>query len=342
MVNFCVYMQRGMHMYASIRFLTLMVLLWITITLAPFVFSAGGETVFFRNLPETNAPRAFSSIGAGNPETGGAGAVLPHFILDGIRRARWAFSLWLGEQIDQEQERTHGFHRDPARKRRLRRVIHRLKQTSLRPREPVQFRILDTDDPETIAEASSSTIYFGKAYLKLPPSEDELMFVTAHEIAHIELSHTFLKAANETGLQFRDFLHSFKNRIATSILNLDDPDAEENFRKTMNEIERGRYSRAREREADLWGARIALSAGASPKGIKETLDRFQASRKRHRLLRGRIQPDNSLDTWTLTHPTPSARLKYLERALGLKFWEKDRLQPGKLKSHGDGLVSIKS
>ncbi len=248
--------------------------------------------------------------------------LLPRFIPESIDRTRWAFALWFGEKIDQEAALDHGFHRDPALAWKLRRIIRRLKQVSLRPRMPVQFRILDTDDPEVIAETSSSTIYFGKAYLNLPPSEDELMFVAAHEIAHVEMDHTFLKAANMTDLQLRDLLHSVKNRIATSILQLDVHALEDNARKTRNEIERARYSRAREREADLWGARIALAAGASPEGIKGTLDYFQIRRERIEIRRGRISPDDTLDTRTLTHPLPLSRLRYLEQALGPEFWKK--------------------
>lgn len=271
-----------------------------------------------------NSPR-WSNVSPGTtmtPEPGKLGTFLPQFIPDGINRARWAFSLWLGEKIDQEEERTYGFHHDPALMRKLRQIITRLKQVSLRPQDPILFRILDTDDLEEIAEASSSTIYFGKAYLNLPPSEDELMFVTAHEMAHIELNHSFLKAANETNLKFRSILHSIKNRIASSIFLMNGPDPGENERKIRNEIERGRYSQAREREADLWGAKFAVAAGASPAGIKETLDRFQVSREQLQMIPAHAPAEGNLDTRRLTHPLPPSRLKFLEEALGPKFWEK--------------------
>jgi predicted Zn-dependent protease len=149
------------------------------------------------------------------------------------------------------------------------------------------------------------------------------MFVAAHEIAHVEMNHTFIKAANVTELRIRELLHSIQNRITSSLLNLDGQAPEENFRETQNKIDQGRYSQTREREADLWGARIALAAGASPQGIKDTLDRFQASRERfYNMFQGRSSADNTLDTRTLTHPLPLTRLEYLEQALGPKFWEK--------------------
>jgi predicted Zn-dependent protease len=323
------------HRKVSRRVCILVALFWAAGVAVPLIFQAGGgiallpgeippDSGYLVHLARRPLPSAIphpASARSGLAKS--LGANLPRFIPESIVSARWAFSLWLGEKIDVEEEKTHGFHNDPALKQKLHRIISRLKQVSLRPGDPVQFRILNTSDPEVIAEASSSTIYFGKAYLNLPPSEDELMFVAAHEIAHVEMNHTFSKAANVTGVRIQELLHSIQNRIASSLLNLDAQAPGESFRKTQNKIDRGRYSQAREHEADLWGARIALAAGASPQGIKDTLDRFQASRERFNYMyQSRTPTDDTLDTRTLTHPLPLTRLEYLEQALGPKFWDK--------------------
>ncbi len=323
------------HIKVSRRFCILAALFWVAVAAVPLVFQAGdGIALLPGELPPDSGYLVHLDRGplpGGLPypaparlsPTESLGDNLPGFIPESIGRARWAFSLWLGEKIDREEENTYGFYNGPALKQKLHRVISRLKQVSLRPRDPGQFRILNTGDPEIIAEASSSTIYFGKAYLDLPPSEDELMFVAAHEIAHVEMNHTFSKAANVTGVRIRELLHTIKNRITSSLLSLDSREPGESFRETQNKIDWGLYSQAREREADLWGARIALAAGASPQGIKDTLDRFQASRERFKFMfQGRSSADNTIDTQTLTHPLPLTRLEYLEQALGPRFWDK--------------------
>lgn len=251
---------------------------------------------------------------------------LPRVIADTVQSARWRFSLWLGERIDREEARRHGFFHDPVLVRRPERILMRLKRHSLRPGDPILFRILDTDDPEQIARASSSTIYFGKAYLELAPSDDELMFVAAHELAHVEMGHTFSKAADETSFKFRRLLHSIQVHVASSILQSDRSAQKDHFgweptnRQRKEELKKKEDARSRERKADLWGARIALAAGAAPRGIKETLDRFQVSRERRYKSWGIPMQEAELDTRELTHPLPLTRLRYLEQVFGPEFW----------------------
>lgn len=228
----------------------------------------------------------------------------------------------LSRALDEIAEKRYNFYTDPALERRLRGIVARLKRFSLKPEDRILIRILNTADPdEEIAMASATTIYFGKAYLESGPSEDELAFIAAHEMSHAELDHMLLKLAYVTELRFKEFLLGKKEAVLPPRMNPKDPRVKRAIKRVLKEITRGQYSKERELEADLLGAKVAIAAGAHPRGIRQTMDRIDGHLRRLNLDRGRTAADQRLDDLRSTHPLPSKRLKVLERHLGPRFWE---------------------
>ncbi len=230
------------------------------------------------------------------------------------KRLRDAFGGQISAEADAELESRYGFLKDPALEKRLTSIIDRLKRVSLRPTDPLKVRILNTDRITTIAAASATTVYFDKAYLDRHPSDDELMFVTGHELAHSELDHSVqfvVKDKLQLKLEDLEGLDRFNAR---------DPRAFAAIREAAHAVVMGEYSREQELQADLLGAQVALNGGGSAKGIKKTLDWLK---QREQIREAHLDPaQKKLESITADHPTAQERLGWLEKALGEKFWEK--------------------
>lgn len=231
-----------------------------------------------------------------------------------LKRLREVFGAQISAEADAELKKRYGFYHAPVQTRSLSVMVEKLKKVSLRPGEKLNVRILDTSHLTTIAGATSTTVYYDRAYLDMKPSDNELMFVTAHELAHAELDHVVLWVVNnklQLKLQDLEGLDRF---------NAKDPRVFTAIREAALKVVMGEYSREQEIQADVLGAKLALGAGASPAGIKETMDRLERlERKRMSKLN---PPERKLDRLTADHPTPKERLSVLERVLGSRFWEK--------------------
>lgn len=235
-------------------------------------------------------------------------------------------------RLDDMWAKQYGYAQDPAVEARLKGVLTHLQARSRRNDLPLTVRIV-RGCPGMGAAASATTIYFEQCYLDKRPSDDELMFVAAHELAHTQLSHS-----NQYQIQEKverklspvdlDQLVPQDLRVAqtTKI-----PD-------TVGQAWTSRFNKDQELEADLLGAQQALAAGASPLSIHEAFlrmakerdedeqTRLAAMTEKQRASDQKNTARQQLDRLTATHPEPEERLKALETALGDKFWEQTNLQ----------------
>lgn len=241
-----------------------------------------------------------------------------------FKKFRQAYGAKIGAIVDEMMEEKYGFYHNPALEKRLIALVARLKKFSLRPGESLRVRILNTSRVTTYAAASPTTIYFDKAYLDLKPSADELVFITSHELAHAELDHGVQGVPFITALTVKDAIAGKVQRVLDRFKGArsgtNQQRNREAIRKAGQKVAWGQYTQEQERQADLLGAKIALSSGASPQGIKSAFDRMGArvARRPSRLR----PPEQKLRALTSSHPTPASRLKNLERILGPRFWEK--------------------
>lgn len=233
-----------------------------------------------------------------------------------LTRLREVFARRISDAADAELEAAYGFVHHPAYEKRLASIVHRLKRVSLRPAEPVAVKILNPC-PIYMAAATATTIYFDLAYLEREPSEDELMFVAAHELAHGELDHSVLYVANDR-LQLR-----MQDMEGLERFNARDNRAFAAIRDGARAVAMGAYSREQELQADILGAHMALNAGARPQGIKTAMDRLASMAAKGAATAAKnLSPRR--DPLKAGHPAAQERLSWLEKALGKEFWNQTK------------------
>ncbi len=225
-------------------------------------------------------------------------------------------------QHDEELRTRYGFLDDPGTIRHLTAVVERLQAATGRQGTSITIRILDRPSGAD-ASATASTLYFDKAYLDTNPSDDELLFVTAHELAHVQLNHYnkgFLRLAGE---EIQNVAR--QKSVEGSHPIYENPESP--FSAPALRAQLAEYYQEQELQADLLGAQQALAAGASAKAIRDSMGRLQVEDLKQRL--GMTPAQEQYDKSIATHPTPTRRLQALEESLGEKFWEKRDLKlPG--------------
>lgn len=222
------------------------------------------------------------------------------------------------EEVDEAFDEI-GFVRNPAWQRRLDDMVRRLQAMSLRPDEPITIKIANRWNPfVSPAAATGTTIYVNERYLRRAPSEDELLFVIGHEMAHVHLRHYDLMSAKLT--------RHWKQLDKTGLdrLNARNSRAFGLIREAAIQAETGDFSREQEMHADIVGLRYALRTGAHPRGAKQILDRMQ--RREEFRKRTIPYPEQKREELTSTHPSASDRIKYLESVHGPGFWRR-RIRP---------------
>ncbi len=237
-------------------------------------------------------------------------------------------------QLDELLGRTPGYKDDPAVEAHLKGMLTHLQARSSQNDVPLAVRIVRGCSGMN-AFATSTTVYFEQCYLEKKPSDGELMFVAAHELAHAQLSHSnqyHIQEKVERKLSPVDLGQLVPKDIRVA--------NETNIPTVVGQAWTSQFNKEQEQEADLLGAQTALAAGASPLGIHETFVRMAKERdedERTRLAamtetKRTIDQKNTarqqLDRLTASHPAPEERLKALEDAIGDKFWERTDLTLG--------------
>jgi hypothetical protein len=234
---------------------------------------------------------------------------------DSVDRVEEDVLSWYGEriskQVDDECARNPGFVDDAMEAARLATIIGRLRAVSLRPAETLTVRILKSDSVNQVAAATGTFIYVEQAYLNLKPSDDELLFVLGHELAHAQLSHAIKHELRRRG---EEALNRLQPLDATR------PGAKEFIHEMAVRARMSDYDKSQESQADLIGAELALGAGGSPRGISDALDRIQAWETAS-AADPRVPHDAAHQSlWRLTadHPAAKDRRLALEEA-GITF-----------------------
>lgn len=218
---------------------------------------------------------------------------------------------WLGRamsgEVDALFSKDPGFASDGEAHRRIAGLIERLRPASLRPDAPVDVRILK-GEVRRMAAATGGVVYVEEAYLKLKPSDDELLFVLGHELAHAHLRHgvrTVVRRAQEAG------------RSDIAALAATDPQVAEWIREMALRAVTAERDRADESAADVAGAFTALGAGASMDGLRAFLTRLENGDNKR--LSEASDAQRKRLTSTDGHPPVAARKRLLEAVLAEKL-----------------------
>jgi hypothetical protein len=182
---------------------------------------------------------------------------------------------------------------------RLKKVAAPLIADSTRKNYEYKFRLLDTDEINAFA-APNGFIYVTKGLLNIVESDDELAFVLAHELGHLEKKHAVISYKKA---QAASFLASLLIIAAASNKNNNDQTAVALATLVMTNIILKGYSRDQEKEAD----EMALTH------LKRTGMDFRA----YRMVMGKFIDLRQKKVSTIakvfsTHPVPEDRIANLE------------------------------
>jgi len=183
---------------------------------------------------------------------------------------------------------------------RLRKIAAPIVADSMRKHMDIKFRILETDEINAFA-APNGYIYFTQGLLDVLETDDEIAFVIAHELGHIEKKHAVINYKRAQALSlFAAIL------IAGTSNNSSDQAKASLFATVMANIIMKGYSRDQEKEAD----EMALTH------LKRTNMDYNA----YRIVMGKFMDLRQNKVTTIekifsTHPSPEERIANLEKYL---------------------------
>ncbi len=157
-------------------------------------------------------------------------------------------------------------------------------------------------------------VYVGEGLLDLMSSEDQLAFILAHEIEHIDHYH----CAERVQVEAR--LRNLKLGIVGALVQI------------PLEVWEAGYSKDEELEADREGLRLAVLGGYSPYGAVSLFEKFNelhaeyvihAKSPEQELSQLAIQ---SLEGYFRSHPVTSERLSQVERLIAEEGWHERKSQ----------------
>ncbi len=162
---------------------------------------------------------------------------------------------------------------DHPRMADMRRMLDRLIAVSYFPDEPIRLVIVG---PYTVAGANDPrrpeppcsvgrTIYLSAGDLAAKPSDDQMLFILGHELAHLQRSDSlrYQATVDAVDLQF-DQVDRLNGRTATNPTPAQAKDTE-----AAKDLALIGFARTQETEADRAGAAFMLAAGGKPAGITE-------------------------------------------------------------------------
>lgn len=196
--------------------------------------------------------------------------------------------------------------KDEALQRYVNKVGRWVALQSERPKLPWHFGVIESADVNAFAAPGGYVLITRGLYASLS-DEAELAGVLGHEIAHVTEKH-------HIDLMRKTVLLD-KGRKALEKELKDDKDAL--LKRLVGngaEIFARRLDQGAEFDADRHGVALAARAGYSPYGLPAVLQKIASVAKE----------DDRVQLLYKTHPTPSERLRRLDRAMGQGFYQYDK------------------
>jgi predicted Zn-dependent protease len=180
---------------------------------------------------------------------------------------------------------------DPERHARLERVGRKVLEDNHFSKRDYVFTALRSDEINAFA-APAGYIYVTTGMLDVIESDDELVAVLSHEIAHVEEEH---------GLrQYRRAQRAATLGILVSILSGQDLSMLADFVREL--VLRG-YDRRYEAEADRYGYMYARRTSYDPEAMSTLLGKLQDME---------LTQKSKMASWIRTHPKAEERIKSIE------------------------------
>jgi beta-barrel assembly-enhancing protease len=173
----------------------------------------------------------------------------------------------IGRRAAAELEAEFGLVDDPAQHELVGRIGSRLAAISDRPTLPWRFRVLNTSQVNAIS-LPGGFIYVTRGMMSFVQSPDELAFVLAHEVGHVDERH-------HVALIQRDFFFT----IVVALVLGRDPGTAQIGNLVGALLTRG-FSREAEFDADITGVRLAHRAGFNAGAGLAFMERLRATEGR--------------------------------------------------------------
>ena len=175
-----------------------------------------------------------------------------------------------------------------------------------RPKLPWRFGVIESADVNAFAAPGGYVLITRGLYASLS-DEAELAGVLGHEIAHVTERH-HIELMRKTAL-----LDESRKAVEKKLKD----DKEALLKRLVGngaEIFARRLDQDAEFEADRRGIALAARAGYSPYGLPAVLQKIASV----------AQSDDRVQLLYKTHPSPTDRLRQLDRAMGQKYYQYDK------------------
>ncbi len=166
------------------------------------------------------------------------------------------------------------------------------------------FAILQ-EGPANAYAAPGGYIFLSRALVDRLRSEDELILVLAHEIAHINLNHVFRKVRNPQDVSFGATLSRMMSQGGGDLSFALGEAVKAGFRLLVEEGLGAELENEADEAALSYALSIGIDGGALPRILARTADSQAGLPKSHPPLRARLE---KLDLWLLTQTGRSSKV----------------------------------
>jgi predicted Zn-dependent protease len=204
----------------------------------------------------------------------------------------------IGQSVDKQVREEMGIYLErPELTNLLKQMVETMGKKSHRPDLIYRVEIVDTPDFNAFA-VPGGFVYAHRGLLERINSADELASIMGHEIAHVAARHSASQLTKQQLLN----IGVIGATIAAG-------GGIQQFGDLVNigsVLAFSKFSRDDEREADRLGIKYMVDAGYNPQGAIEAMKTIQRINDRE---------PGSLETWFMTHPQTSERVKSLTNEL---------------------------
>ena len=212
--------------------------------------------------------------------------------------------IQIGAQLAAQMDQSAKLFKDPDVTQYLEGIVQNLVRHS-DAKVPFRVKLLDSDEINAFA-LPGGFLYVNKGLLQATDTEDQLVGVLAHEIAHVAARHATEMMTKAQILNYAAIPTIFVGGVVGMMV--------QNGLGLAMDLKILGVSRSSEREADILGSQYAWSASYDPEGFLSFFEKMQAQEKK--------QP-GKMASWFRTHPSTPDRLKLIRNVISQCLPPKD-------------------